>query len=72
MLQRLKRFWKLTQKDPKIIEKLEQLTEDDLAHIPEIGDGNAVFFGAGTEEEFNDLKKEDEGMKHWYDRLRNM
>lgn len=72
MFKRLQRLWKLTQKDPKALEKLETLTEEEMAYIPEIGDGKAVFFGSGTEEEFEELQKEDSGMKPWYDRLRNL
>lgn len=59
MIQRLKRFWQLSKKDPKALEKLEKLTDEELAYIPEIGDGNAVFFDAGTEEEFKQLEHED-------------
>ncbi len=33
------------------------------------GDGKAVFLDAGTEAEFNDLKKEDDGTLPWYKRL---
>ena len=58
MIQRLKRLWNLTRKDPKALERLEKLTDEELAYIPEIGDGKAVFFGEGTEEEFNELEHE--------------
>ncbi len=56
MLNRIKRFWKLSKKDPEALKKLESLSEEDLAYIPEIGDGRAVFFDAGYEEEFNELE----------------
>lgn len=72
MLKRIKRFWQLAKKDPKALEKLEQLTEEEMAYIPEIGDGKAVFFGQGTEEEFKEMQKEDSGMKAWYDLIRNL
>lgn len=63
MLQRLKRFWQLSKKDPKALEKLEKLTDEEMAYIPEIGDGKAVFFSEGTEEEFKEMEKEDKGFK---------
>lgn len=72
IFKRIKRLWDLTKKDPKAIEKLEKLTEEDMAYIPEIGDEKSVFFGPGTEEEFNEMKKEDEGMKAWYQRIRDL
>lgn len=56
MYQRIKRFWKLSQKDPEALKKLEKFTDEELAYIPEIGDGKAVFFDAGYEEEFNELE----------------
>lgn len=63
MIQRLKRFWQLSKKDPKALEKLEKLSDEEMAYIPEIGDGKAVFFGEGTEEEYKALEKEDKGFK---------
>lgn len=35
-------------------------------------ESNAVFFGEGTTEEWEDLKKEDEGTKPWYDRIKKL
>ncbi len=72
IFKRLKRFWDLTKKEPEALKKLEQLTEEEMAYIPEIGDGRAVFFGSGSQEEFDDLQKEDAGMKPWYDRLKDL
>lgn len=63
MWNRIKRYWELTKKDPKALEKLEQLTEEDLAYIPEVGDGKAVFFDAGYEQEFKELENEKKGFK---------
>lgn len=34
-----------------------------------IGDGQAVFLGEGTHEEFVDQERADKGEKHWYDRI---
>lgn len=58
-LQRIKRYWALSKKDPKALEKLEKLTDEELAYIPEIGDGKAVFFDGGTEEEWKELEHQD-------------
>lgn len=57
--QRIKRYWELTKKDPEALEKLESLRPEEIAYIPEIGDGKAVFFDSGYEEEFNELEHED-------------
>lgn len=72
MFKRIKRLWQLSQKDPKAIEKLEKLTDEDMDYIPEAPDGKAVFFTQGTEQEFEDLQKEDKGLKAWYERLKNL
>lgn len=72
MFQRLKRYWQLTKKDPKALERLEKLTEEDMAYIPEIGDSKAVFFSEGSTEEFDDFQKEESGMKAWYERIKNL
>ncbi len=34
-----------------------------MAIIPEVGDGQAVFMGQGTEDEWKELQKEDKGFK---------
>lgn len=35
----------------------------------ELGDGKAEFLGEGTEAEYLDQQREDEGSKAWYERL---
>lgn len=74
MFKRIKRFIALTKKDPKALQLLENLTKEQLEAIPEAleGDGKAVFFGQGTDEEHEEFLKEEEGMKPWYDRLRKL
>lgn len=37
-----------------------------------LGDGNAVFIGEGSHEEFVDMQREDDGSKPWYERLKRM
>jgi len=63
MFKRLKRLYQLSKKDPKVIEKLEGLSEEQMAIIPDEVDGKAEFLGSGTEQEFKDQQKEDKGLK---------
>lgn len=74
MIKRIKRLWKLSRKDPEALKVLESLNEEQLRLVPEAveGDGKAVFFGEGTEEEYKEFQREEEGMKPWYDRLKNL
>lgn len=72
LLKRIKRLVELTKKDPKALEVLEGLTEEQLAIVPEAGDGNAVFISEGTREEYKEFEKDEAGMKPWYDRLKNL
>lgn len=73
MLKRLQKLWKLSKKDPKALKVLENLTEEQIAVIPEdTEDVKGVFISAGTEEEYVEFKREEEGTKNWYDRLKNL
>lgn len=56
-------MWALSKKDPKV---LEALTKDQVDNIPEAGDGNAVFFGEGSEDEW---KEEQDRRKGFLGRL---
>jgi len=69
MLNRFKRLWKLSKKDMKVLEKL---TPEQIEEIPDAPNGKAVFFGEGTEEEYDELQKEDSGMSGWYKRIRGL
>lgn len=60
MFKRIKRMYDLSKKDPKA---LSNLTDEQIENLPDIGDGKAVFFGEGTEEEFKDLQEADKGLK---------
>jgi Mg2+/Co2+ transporter CorB len=60
MLKRLKRMWNLSQKDPEI---LNNLTEEQINQIPNVGDGKAVFIPQGSEEDFKEFEKEEKGFK---------
>lgn len=72
MLQRLKRLWKLSKKDPKTLEKLFDLNEAIIDHLPEAPDGKAEFIPEATQEDYEEFKKEEEGTKSWYDRIRRL
>lgn len=63
MFKRLKRLYQLSQKDPEALKKLEGLSDEQLVVIPEAGDGKAVFFSEGSEQEFKDQEKADKGLK---------
>lgn len=60
MLNRLKKAWMLAAKEPEAIAKL---TEEQIQQLPNIGDGKAVFFSEGSEEDFREDEREDKGLK---------
>jgi len=66
MFNRLKNLYKLSKKDQKVLEKL---TYKQIDLIPDEGDGKAVFFGEGSEEEFKEQELEDKGLLAWYKRI---
>jgi hypothetical protein len=74
MFKRFRRVWELSKKDPEILDKYEKLTPEELADIPNVskGDGKAVFFGLGSEEDFVEQERADKGIKGWYDRLKQL
>jgi len=59
MFQRIKRIYKLSTKDSKV---LDSLTDEQIEALPEAGDGQAVFFGEGTEEELKEQENKDKGL----------
>lgn len=56
MLKRIKNMWQLSKKDPQ---KVEELLSTDIEKLPDEGDGKAVFFDEGSQEEYEDLQRED-------------
>jgi len=74
MIKRIKRLLALSKKDPEALKVLEGLTEDQLKAVPDVieGDGKAVFFSEGSPAEFEDQVKSDNGLKGWYDRMKNL
>jgi hypothetical protein len=72
MFKRIKKLWQLSNKDPKALEVLEGLTDEQLKSVPDEGDGKAEWLGEGTEEEFIEQQRKDNGLQGWYERLRNL
>lgn len=73
MFKRLQKLYKLSKKDPKALAVLENLTEEQLALVPEeLEDVKAVFFSEGSEKDYEDFKREEDGTKSWYERLKNL
>jgi hypothetical protein len=70
MFRRLKRIYDLSKKDPEALKVLETLSPEQLKIVPEAGDGKAEFFGDGTDEEYQEFLKEENGTKAWYDRIK--
>ena len=60
MFNRFTRLWKLSKYPEQEIAELSKKAELEL------GDGKAVFIGEGTEEDFEEQQKEDDGTKAWY------
>jgi len=72
MFKRIHRLWELSKKDPEVLDRYSQFTSEELADIPDKGDGKAVFFGEGSQEEFVEQERKDKGLGGWYRRLRNL
>jgi hypothetical protein len=45
------------------MEVIDSLYDEKIDALPNEGDGKAVFFSEGTEEEYNDFKQEEDGTK---------
>lgn len=72
MIKRIKRMWDLSRKDEKALKMLEGLTPEQLNEIPNAGNSKAVFFDEGTQEDYVDQERKDQGMLGWYERLKNL
>lgn len=64
MIKRIKRLIALS--------RLEALTEEQVREIPNAGDGKTVFFREGSQEDFIEQERKDNGMSGWYKRLKNL
>ncbi len=60
MLNRIQKIWKMSNKPMEVI---DSLYDEKIDALPNEGDGKAVFFSEGTEEEYNDFKQEEDGTK---------
>lgn len=60
LLTRVKRIWQASKYDEELLEKQADLAE---AIDAVQGDGNAVFIGEGSHEEFEEMEKESKGLK---------
>jgi len=60
MWKRITNIIKLSGKDPQFI---EELSPEFIQQAPEMGDGNAVFLGEGSAEEWKEQEREDKGLK---------
>ena len=65
-------MWELSKKDPEVLEIYSHLTPAEIADIPDKGDGKAVFFGEGSQEEFIEQERKDQGLSGWYRRIRDL
>lgn len=50
-LKTIHKLWILSSKDPKFLKAIEGLTKEDIADIPDRGDGKAVFIPLMSEQE---------------------
>ncbi len=72
-LKQIKRLWSLSSKDPEYLKAFEGLTKEDIANIPDRGDGGAVFIPYMTEKERDTyLKEQEPKWKKFYDRLKEI
>lgn len=62
LLNKIKRLWKLSGKDPKALEELLQFTDEQIINLPD-EDTKAVFISEGSAEEFKDYQNEKKGIK---------
>jgi len=69
MFDRFKRLWSLSRKDPKIF---ENLTSDLIDNLPDAPDGKAEFISEGSQEDYEEMLKEDKGLRGWYNRIKNL
>lgn len=72
MFNRLKQLWKLSNKDPKALEKLLAISREEVELIPEQGDGKAVLLTEGTQEDYDEFNKERTGWDKFYEKLKNL
>lgn len=62
LLNKIKRLWKLSGKDPKALEEFMQLSDKEIMDLPD-EDTKAVFISEGSVEEYKDYQNEKKGIK---------
>lgn len=69
MFNRFKRLWALSRKDPKLF---ENISPEDISKLPDAPNGQAIFIPEGTQEDYEEMLKEDSGISKWYKRIRDL
>lgn len=74
IFKRLRNIWDLGLYKPTTNARMEVNGKPILVLEADVdlGDGKAEFLGDGTQEEFLDQQRADEGSKGWYDRLKRL
>jgi hypothetical protein len=62
LINKIKRLWKLSGKDPKSLEEFMKLSNKEIMELPD-EDTKAVFISEGSAEEFKDYQNENKGIK---------
>lgn len=65
LIQRSKRIWQLSKKDPDLVDALIDQEIQDIPDVP--GDGEVTFLGEGTHEEWVKQEREDNGLTNIFD-----
>jgi len=65
MLKRIKKLWKIANKEEKEIEQLLSIPEKQL-------NNKSSYFFNGTDEEFKEFQNEQSGMSKWIKRLKDL
>lgn len=65
LIQRSKRIWQLSKKDPDLVDALIEQEIQDIPDVP--SDEKAVFLGEGTHEEWLKQEREDNGLTNIFD-----
>lgn len=62
LINKIKRLWKLSGKDPKSLEEFMKLSDKEIMELPD-EDTKAVFISEGSAKEFKDYQNENKGIK---------
>lgn len=62
LIKKIKRLWKLSNKDQKSLEAFMQLSDKEIMELPN-DDTKGVFISEGSAEEFKDYQNEQKGIK---------